>query len=1340
MSESGSDVNPLDALAEEFVARHRRGERPSLDEFIARRPDLADDIRDLFPGLVVMEGVRPGRGDVTGPFDSAAAGPALKRLGDYRILREVGRGGMGLVYEAEQESLGRHVALKVLPAHALLDSQRLRRFQREAKAAARLHHTNIVPVYGVGESDGLHYYVMQFIQGLGLDQVFSELRKLRQTPAAAVGAGAPDSAPTPSRATDSAAGAAQSLLTGRFEMTAPADSDAAPDPGGSSSARLPGQAEGAPPSRSRRDYWRSVARVGVQVADALAYAHGQGVLHRDVKPSNLLIDAKGNVWVTDFGLAKAQDGEDLTHTGDIVGTLRYMAPECFNGKADARSDVYSLGLTLYELLTLRPAFAGKDRNQLLQQVLNGDPPRPRSVDRDVPRDMETVVLKAIARDPGHRYQNPAELADDLRRFVDDRPVRARRAGMVEQLWRWRRRNPAVAGLLATVMALLAAVAVVSASWAMSLKTALGQKEVAEGDARRAEGDARRAEGDARRAEGEARRGEAEALVGQAHGTRLSRLPGQRFEALAALCKAADLGRALGEPPEWFDRLRNEAIAALALPDIHITQTWDGFPPDTHGAAVSQDLELYARTTRQGDCSVRRIADDGEIAQLPALGEPAHAIFGPGRLLMLCGESSGRSVLWDLGGPEPVPRLVERGVHGPKGSPFRPDGRLLLLDFHDGSMRVYATDTGSCKYRLAPKGIAGDLEAQLHPTDPIVAVCSYFSGLLQVRDLRTEAVLVESKLPWNHSGMCAWSPDGRTLGVSDGESSCRVALFAFDPAGPSLRLTRTLQGHEGGGNSVCFNPAGDRIITIGWDSVVHLFDAGNGRLLFFTPAINPVQALQFDASGERLAAARVGPQRQQIGVWSVADAREYRALVPNGGQRGPHRDFLHAVHPGGRLAAMRLEGVLVLFDLETGRELASLPMRGAAGACFDAGGNLIADGPDGLFRWPVRPDPAEPGRLTVGPPERLPFQGGLRSVATSRDGRVVAQASFVGQAKPNAGGWVLSPNSSDPHAAILRRLEPSRCEWVSVSPDGRWVAFGPFHHGVNVYETETGRRVWQSADASPGYCRFSADGGWLLTDSDGGRAWSVDAWQPGPPLGPGIPWDVSPDGRLVVVGQADGVYRLVELASGRELARLEDPDRIAGPALFTPDGACLVVSADDGLRVWDLRRIRQGLARLGLDWDALPYPEAAEQNPQSPLEVKVAQAPAVLNDIAWRLLTGPKDQRDAARALQLSREAVDQEPENVLFLNTLGIAQYRADRYADAVVALEKSLQADNGKYDAFNLFFLAMCHAKLGAPDKAQDCYDRAVKWWGATKDLSSQRTAELTAFQAEAKAVLGLK
>jgi serine/threonine protein kinase/predicted Zn-dependent protease len=375
---------------------------------------------------------------------SASRSGRPEQLGDYRILREVGRGGMGVVYEAVQESLGRHVALKVLPAQALLDPQRLARFRREAQAAARLHHTNIVPVFGVGEADGCAYYVMQFIRGRGLDQVLEELKKLRREKAT------PAAAPPVSAE-------ARGLLTGRFtlaEGAAEGGSPAEKAPDSAPTAPLSGQSETTGLSEAGRGYWQSVARVGAQVAEALAYANAQGVLHRDVKPSNLLLDGAGTVWVTDFGLAKVHDAEGLTHTGDVVGTLRYMAPERFDGRADARSDLYALGLTLYELLTLRPAFDERERNKLIAQVMHAEPPRPAKVNPAVPRDLETVVLKAIARDPARRYQAAQELADDLRRFVDDRPIQARRVSRLEHAWRWSRRNPVIAGLSAALLLVL----------------------------------------------------------------------------------------------------------------------------------------------------------------------------------------------------------------------------------------------------------------------------------------------------------------------------------------------------------------------------------------------------------------------------------------------------------------------------------------------------------------------------------------------------------------------------------------------------------------------------------------------------------------------------------------------------------------------------------------------------------------------------------------------------------------------------------------------------------------------------------------------------------------------
>ena len=204
-----------------------------------------------------------------------------------------------------------------------------------------------------------------------------------------------------------------------------------------------------------------MARIGVQVADALEYAHRQGTLHRDIKPANLLLDNRGTVWIADFGLAKLADLDDLTHSGDMVGTLRYMAPEQFEGKADARSDVYSLGLTLYELLTLRPAFDEKDRRRLIRQVTQEEPPRPRKLNPAIPRDLETIVVKAMACHPEHRYQTAGRLAADLRCFLEDRPIRARRATPLGRLWRWCRRNRAVAALAGTALALLVAVAVVA---------------------------------------------------------------------------------------------------------------------------------------------------------------------------------------------------------------------------------------------------------------------------------------------------------------------------------------------------------------------------------------------------------------------------------------------------------------------------------------------------------------------------------------------------------------------------------------------------------------------------------------------------------------------------------------------------------------------------------------------------------------------------------------------------------------------------------------------------------------------------------------------------------------
>jgi serine/threonine protein kinase len=475
MSDSSADRNPVEVLAEEFLARDRRGERPSLSEYVTRYPDLADAIRELFPVLLEMEDVRPSGEE--SPF--RGAGPAAsvpRRLGDFLIIREIGRGGMGIVFEAEQVSLGRRVALKIMTAGAIT-AQQVRRFDREVRAAALLHHTNIVPVFGVGEEAGTRYYVMQFIPGQPLDEVLKDLRRLRRQSKAPAAAAPRPNGPR-SQTNPSAAELAESLCRDRFAPTvaaaAAADGPApaltigsaavVPESSGSASGGANVLSSSADPGHSGRRYARRVARIGVQVADALEYAATQGVIHRDVKPANLLLDPQGTVWVTDFGLAKAAGQEDLTDTGDLVGTLRYMAPERFRGHADHRSDIYALGLTLYELLALQPAFDDADRVQLIRRVTHEEPPRLEKVDPSIPRDLATIVHKAAAREPAERYYSAGALGDDLRRFLEDRPIAARRPSWHEVTWRWCHRNPAVASLLGLLTVILVAGSVLS-GWA-----------------------------------------------------------------------------------------------------------------------------------------------------------------------------------------------------------------------------------------------------------------------------------------------------------------------------------------------------------------------------------------------------------------------------------------------------------------------------------------------------------------------------------------------------------------------------------------------------------------------------------------------------------------------------------------------------------------------------------------------------------------------------------------------------------------------------------------------------------------------------------------------------------
>jgi serine/threonine protein kinase/Flp pilus assembly protein TadD len=458
----GSAEALMGVVVDDFLERLGRGERPDVEEYACRYPRLAAVLRQMLPALRALH---LSAADGPRSADDLAAGVEPgSPLGDFRLVREVGRGGMGVVYEAVQLSLGRRVALKVLPFTAALDAGQLQRFKNEAQAAAHLHHANIVPVYAVGSQRGLHYYAMQFIEGQTLAALVEDLRQLAGLGPRRPGGPAPSlpASAVPAGAADTCKLAAGSTV---HSTQGPA-------------------------------FFRTVAGLAAQAAGALEHAHGQGVVHRDVKPANLLLDVQGNLWVTDFGLARVQSDTRLTLTGDLMGTLRYMSPEqalAWPGGADHRSDVYSLGVTLYELLTLEPAFGGLDRQELLRQIAFEEPRPPRRVNRKVPAELETIVLKAMAKAPGERYATAGELADDLRRFLADEPIRARRPTAVQRARKWARRHRAVVG--AAAAALLAALAVLAGSvgWVVRDRAArqagvAADIEVALNAARRARGE------------------------------------------------------------------------------------------------------------------------------------------------------------------------------------------------------------------------------------------------------------------------------------------------------------------------------------------------------------------------------------------------------------------------------------------------------------------------------------------------------------------------------------------------------------------------------------------------------------------------------------------------------------------------------------------------------------------------------------------------------------------------------------------------------------------------------------------------------------------------------------
>jgi serine/threonine protein kinase len=360
--------------------------------------------------------------------------PSLTRLGDFEILREIGRGGMGLVYEARQVSLGRRVALKVLPPAFGLNRGASRRFDREARTAARLHHTNIVPVHAIDEQDGYYFYAMELIEGPSLDRVLADLR-----------------VPAPSRDEPSSGDESEDWSETTVNTLGDSQSET---------------------SQGARRWFDQVARLVAEVADGLAYAHGRGVIHRDIKPGNLILSPEGQLCVTDFGLARVMDEPGMTVSGSFLGTPAYMSPEQIAAgriELDHRTDIYSLGAVLYEMLTLKRPFSGTSRDEVLTAIMTRDPTAPRKVNPKVPQDLETICLKAMEKDPARRYANAEAFAADLRNYLRRDLITARRASLPRRAWKAISRRPVLATILVAVV--VSATAIGGVLWSVGRRSA-----------------------------------------------------------------------------------------------------------------------------------------------------------------------------------------------------------------------------------------------------------------------------------------------------------------------------------------------------------------------------------------------------------------------------------------------------------------------------------------------------------------------------------------------------------------------------------------------------------------------------------------------------------------------------------------------------------------------------------------------------------------------------------------------------------------------------------------------------------------------------------------------------
>jgi len=1017
----------------------------------------------------------------------------VRYFGDYELLHEIARGGMGVVYRARQISLKRPVALKMILAGQLAGEAEVRRFHLEAEAAANLDHPGIVPIYEIGEHEGQHFFSMGFVEGTSL------------------------------------------------------------------AAKV---ADGPLPPREAAELVR-------YVAEAVQYAHEKGVIHRDLKPANVLLDSRGQPKVTDFGLAKKlQADSGLTHTGQVMGTPSYMPPEQANGRSvGPAADVYALGAILYCLLTGRPPFHAATPMDTLNQVVGQDPVPMRQLNASVPKDLETIGLKCLEKEPGKRYVSATALAEDLRRFLVDEPIQARPVGQAERAWRWCRRNPALAGSLGAAAAALVAVAVLAVLYAGG--QARSRKAIA-AIAKNLEKSLDESEALGQKLQTSLATSNQRLAALHFERGRIALEKGQTGEGLLWMIETWRSAVAAGDPG-WQHTARANLAAwqshHIGLKAVFSHKHWVvdvAFSPD--GKAVITGS--HDNTARLWDAAT------GEPIGAPLAHKDAvrAVAFSPNSKAVITGSDDNTARLWDATTGEPIgPPLAHKGWV--RAVAFSPNSKAVITGSDDNTARLWDAATG--KPIGPPLAHKGFVRAMAFSPDGKAVLTGSQDNTARLWDAATGKPIGPPLEHQNWVMAVAFSPDGKAVLTGSWDNTARLWDAATSkPIGPPLE-------HQNWVMAVAFSPDGKAVLTGSWDNTARLWDAATGKPI--GPPLTHkgfVRAVAFSPNSKVVI---TGGNDKTARLWDAATGRPIGSPLA-------HPGFVLAVafSPDGKAVltgsddkTARLRDAAT--DKPIGRPLAH---QGAVRAvAFSPDGKAVLTGSEDRM---ARLWDAATGKPSAPP---LEHKDQVWAVAFSPDGKAVITGSQdntarlwdaatgkpIGSPLEHQGG--VSAETCRQARRLLGIGSPleHRVRAVVFSPDGKAVLTGSEDRTARLWDAATGQPIGPplAHQGRVSAVAFSPDGIAVITGSDDNTARLWDA-ATGQPIGPalahkGFVWAVafSPDGKAVLTGSQDKTARLWDAATGQPIGPpLEHQDAVSAVA-FSPDGkAVLTGSWDKTARLWD----------------------------------------------------------------------------------------------------------------------------------------------------------------------------